>query len=67
MANIRKSFNLRNGVQVDDKDFIVKGSLVGIGTSVPTDLLDVRGNAKFTGLSTFSNVYLCASRRSQRN
>ena len=58
MANIRKSFNLRNGVQVDDKDFIVKGSLVGIGTSVPTDLLDVRGNAKFTGLSTFANVYV---------
>ena len=58
MANIRKSFNLRNGVQVDDKDFIVKGSLVGIGTSVPTELFDVRGNAKFTGLSTFANVYV---------
>lgn len=58
MANIRKSFSLRNGVQVDDDDFIVKGSLVGIGTSAPTDLLDVRGNVKFTGLSTFGNMYV---------
>lgn len=58
MANIRKSFNLRNGVQVDDKDFIVKGSLVGIGTSVPTNQFDVRGNSSFTGLSTFGNMYV---------
>lgn len=58
MANIRKSFNLRNGVQVDDDDLIVRGSLVGIGTSVPTNLLDVRGNANFTGLSTFGNIFV---------
>jgi len=57
MANIRKSFNFKNGVQVDDKDFIVKGSLVGIGTSVPTEILDVRGTSKFVGLATFTNMY----------
>ena len=44
MANYRKSFNFRNGVQVDNDNFIVNpNGLVGIGTSVPTELLDVRG------------------------
>ena len=37
MASINKSFNFRHGVQVDDKDFTVRGSLVGIGTTVPTE------------------------------
>jgi len=53
MANIRKTFNFRNGVQVDDDNLIVNpNGLVGIGTSVPTELLDVRGTAKIVGLAT---------------
>jgi hypothetical protein len=57
MANYRKSFNLRNGVQVDDDNFIVNANgLVGIGTSIPTEFLDVRGNAKVVGLVTASSV-----------
>ena len=45
MSNYNKSFNFRNGVQVDDSHFIVNSSgLVGIGTSLPTQLLDVSGN-----------------------
>ena len=53
MANYRKSFNLRNGVQVDDDNFIVNSNgLVGVGTSVPTELLDIRGTAKVVGLVT---------------
>jgi len=57
MANYRKSFNLRNGVQVDDDNFIVNANgLVGIGTSVPTEFLDVRGNAKIVGLVTATSV-----------
>jgi hypothetical protein len=57
MANYRKSFNLRNGVQVDDDNFIVNANgLVGIGTSVPTEFLDVRGNVKVVGLVTASSV-----------
>ncbi len=49
MANIRKSFNLRNGVQVDDDNFIVNANgLVGIGTSTPTEVLDVYGNIRTT-------------------
>jgi len=58
MANYRKSFNLRNGVQVDDDNFIVNANgLVGIGTSSPTEFLDVRGNAKIVGLVTANNLY----------
>lgn len=58
MSNYRKSFNFRNGVQVDDDNFVVNpNGLVGIGTSIPTEFLDVRGNAKVVGLATISNVY----------
>ena len=59
MASINKSFNFRHGVQVDDKDFTVRGSLVGIGTTVPTEKLDVRGNAVVSGFT--SSVYLNVS------
>jgi hypothetical protein len=58
MANYRKSFNLRNGVQVDDDNFVVNANgLVGIGTSVPTEFLDVRGNAKIVGHTTSNTLY----------
>lgn len=57
MANIRKSFNLRNGVQVDDDNFIVNANgLVGIGTSVPTEILDVYGNVKLTEALTSKQI-----------
>ena len=58
MANYRKSFNLKNGVQVDNSNFIVNpNGLVGIGTSIPTEYLDVRGNLKVSGLTTTSTLY----------
>ena len=57
MANIRKQFNFRNGVQVDDDNLIVSPTgLVGIGTSVPTEALDVRGNLTVTGFATASEL-----------
>ena len=57
MANYNKSFNFRNGVQVDDDNFIVNANgLVGIGTSVPTEFLDVYGTAKITGLVTATSI-----------
>ena len=38
MPNYKKSFNFRNGVQVDDDNFIVNpNGLVGIGTSFPRE------------------------------
>ena len=57
MANYNKSFNFRNGVQVDDDNFIVNANgLVVIGTSIPTEFLDVHGTAKVTGLVTATNL-----------
>jgi len=62
MANIRKSFNFRNGVQVDNDNFVVNANgLVGIGTSVPSEyLLNVYGDKglRVTGLTTVNNVYV---------
>ncbi len=58
MANFRKSFNFRNGVQVDDDNLVVNSNgLVGVGTTVPTETLDVRGTAKFVGLVTASHIF----------
>lgn len=58
MANYRKSFNLRNGVQVDDDNFIVNANgLVGIGTSAPTEyLLNVYGDTRVTGITTTKHL-----------
>jgi hypothetical protein len=58
MSNFQKSFNFRNGVQVDTDDLIVRGSLVGIGTTVPTEQLDVRGTTKVVGLVTAQNLHI---------
>ena len=50
MAYIKKNFNFRNGVQVDDDNLLVTSTgLVGIGTTVPTEALDVRGNLNVSG------------------
>ena len=58
MSNYNKSFNFRNGVQVDEDDLIVRGSLVGIGTSVPRSALDVVGNVDVSGLVTSKSLYV---------
>jgi len=50
MANIKKSFNFRNGVQVDSDNLLVTSTgLVGIGTTVPSESLDVIGNVTISG------------------
>ena len=47
MANIKKAFNFRNGVQVDnDNLFVNANGLVGVGTTVPTEALDVIGKVR---------------------
>ena len=59
MANIRKSFNFRNGVQIDNNKFVLNANgLVGIGTSSPLapNKLDVHGDVRITGLATVNNV-----------
>ena len=57
MSNIRKSFNFRNGLQVDDTKFIINANgLVGIGSTIPTQSLDVGENVKVHG--TIETEYL---------
>jgi hypothetical protein len=58
MSNIRKTFNFRDGVQVDDDDLVVRGSLVGIGSTVPTERLDVNGNIRVVGLVTAADLFV---------
>ena len=57
MANIKKNFNFRNGVQVDDDNLLVTSTgLVGIGTTVPTEALDVRGNVRISGFTSITQA-----------
>ncbi len=57
MSNYTKSFNFRNGVQVDDSSLVVNANgLVGIGTTRPEKKLDVFGNARVSGLTSVSTL-----------
>jgi hypothetical protein len=58
MANYKKSFNFRNGVQVDEDNFVVNANgLVGIGTTIPEGyLLNVYGDTRITGIVTASQL-----------
>ena len=64
MANYRKSFNFRSGVQVDNDKFLVDGrGNVGVGTSAPNRSLDVYGSTRVNGLleSSSLNVSLAST------
>lgn len=58
MSNIRKTFNFRDGVQVDDDDLVVRGGRVGIGSTVPTLKLDVAGDIRAVGVVTSSDLFV---------
>ena len=59
MANIKKNFNFRNGVQVDDDNLLVtETGLVGIGTTIPVEALDVRGNVVDTGFKSTTTAQI---------
>ena len=57
MANYTKSFNFKNGVQVDTDNFIIDtNGLVGVGTTNPGKLLDVYGSARFSGVTSLTDA-----------
>ena len=57
MANYKKSFNFKSGVQVDTDNFVVNANgLVGIGTSIPRKQLDVYGTIRTSGLVNAANI-----------
>ena len=56
MANIRKTFNFREGVKVDDSVLVVAGQRVGIGSTVPTKVLDIKGDVISSGQVTVSKL-----------
>lgn len=58
MANIKKSFNFRNGFQVDDDNVVINSNgLVGIGTTVPLEALDVYGNVRVSGVASVGSLF----------
>ena len=71
-SNYKTVINFRDGIQVDTDDLISNNGLVGIGSTIPRQQLDVRGNIivdentelnnlKVTGVTTFFNVVNVAS------
>ena len=50
MANYSKAFNFRGGFQVDTDVLVVRGEKVGIGSTEPSEVLDVNGIIKARGL-----------------
>ena len=56
MANIRKTVNFREGVKVDDSVLVVAGQRVGIGSTVPTKVLDIKGDVISSGQITVSKL-----------
>lgn len=68
MSNYNKSFNFRNGVQVDNSNFIVNSNgAVGIGSTTPTQILDVNGNINVAGFITSAQLYAGVTSISQAN
>ena len=50
MANTKKGFNFRNGLQVDDDNVVINSlGAVGIGSTAPLEMLVVGENAKIHG------------------
>ena len=58
MPNYNKSFNFRNGVQVDEDNFFVNSlGNIGIGTTIPRSTLDLLGDLSVSGFTTSATSY----------
>ena len=55
-SNYKTVINFRDGIQVDTDDLISNNGLVGIGSTIPRQQLDVRGNIIISENSEFNNV-----------
>ena len=55
-SNYKTVINFRDGIQVDTDDLISNNGLVGIGSTIPRQQLDVRGNIIVSENSEFNNV-----------
>ena len=65
MANYNKSFNFKQGLQVDTDNFIINANgLVGIGTTIPRKTLDIYGDGfnnatvRVSGLTTTHSLHV---------
>ena len=54
-ANFNKAFNFRGGFQVDTDTLVVRGPLVGIGSTIPQERLDVAENIKAESITLTSS------------
>ena len=55
-SNYKSVINFRDGIQVDTDDLISNNGLVGIGSTIPRQQLDVRGNVIVSEGAEFNNV-----------
>ena len=51
-SNFKTVVNFRDGIQVDTDDIVSSNGLVGIGSTLPRETLDVRGNTIIDGTVT---------------
>jgi hypothetical protein len=54
--NYKTIINFRDGIQVDADDLISNNGLVGIGTTIPREQLDIRGNLIVENQANFRDV-----------
>lgn len=67
MANYRKTFSFRDGIQVLEDDFVVINGEVGVGTTTPSRTFDVVGDIGATGLVTTRQLFVTGLSTFQSN
>jgi len=67
MANFRKTFSFRDGIQVLEDDFVVINGEVGVGTTAPSRTFDVVGDIGATGVVTTGKLFVTGLSTFQSN